>query len=604
MTLSPSNQTAKKHKPVGHAFYLRNPRLKAANVQIPFTQAQMQEYISCARDPLYFIKNYMKIVNVDRGLIKFEMWPFQEKMVQSFHDNRFSICKLPRQVGKSTTVCSYFLWSILFNKEYAAAIFAHKGEMARALLHKIKLAYENLPLWLQQGVVVWNKGYIELENGSNVVAIATGSAAARGSSKNAVLLDEFAFVERNQQEEFFTSVYPIIASGQTTRVIVVSTPNGLGDRFYKMWCDAEASIGVPDSDPDKRSFYVPLSIHWSDVPHYTEEWKRQTIANTSQRQFDQEFGCEFLGSGNTLIDPQYIRNMVWQKPIFEHEGLDMLEKPVQGANYAIVCDTSRGIGLDYSAFVVMDITQMPYRTVAKYRNNTVSPLLYPSVIYNTGAAYNNALVLIEINDNGQQVASILHDELAYDNVVMVAKDKKFGQSITGGYSPMGIETQQGVKTSKTVKRLGCTILKNLIENNKLQVTDAEIISECSTFVLDKDTYAAEEGCNDDLMMCLVLFAWMINQEYFKTLSDSSLRLKLYEEQMRLLEEEVSPFGLKVDGTDATEADEGRTLRVGLGKDYWNVRDDDDSMELARSGRKGKAKDHAVKDLYGPLYEKP
>lgn len=583
MQLSPAQN--RKHRPVGNAFYLRNPKLKAANVQVQFTQTQMQEYMSCMRDPIYFIKNYVRIVNVDRGLIPFEMWKFQEEMVETFHNNRFSICKLPRQVGKSTTVVAFFLWMILFNPQYATAIFAHKGDIARSILARLKLAYENLPLWLQQGVVVWNKGYIELENGSSCVAIATGSAAARGSSKNAILLDEFAFVENNVQEEFFASTYPIIASGQSTKVIIVSTPNGLGNLFYKMWTDAELSEGKPDAE--KRSFYKTISIHWSDVPHYTEEWRRQTIANTSQRQFDQEFGCEFLGSSNTLIDPAFIRKMVFKTPEFTHDKLDVLDKPAPGCKYSIVVDTSRGEGLDYSAFVVMDVTAFPYRTVAKFRDNTVSPLLYPTIIFNTAKAYNDAIVLIEINDNGQQVASILADELEYENVVLVAKDKKAGQAVTGGYVPSTVSVQQGVKTSKQVKRLGCALLKSLVETNKLVVTDIDIIGELSTFVLVKDSYEAEEGCFDDLAMCLVLFSWLVNQEYFKTITDSSLRKDLYAAQMARIEEEVSPIGVRLDGGNMVE--QGLALKIGVGKDAWMVERGDDSMQLARSGRKNPTK---------------
>lgn len=593
-----TNKRPRQHRKVGKAFYLRNPRLKAAHVEVSFTKEQYDEYVKCSKDPIYFITNYMKIIHVDRGLVPFEMWDFQKKMIKTFHENRFSICKLPRQVGKSTTVVAYFLWCVLFQESYSAAIFAHKGDIARSILGRIRLAYEHLPLWLQQGVVVWNKGYIELENGSNVVAIATGSSAARGSTKNAILLDEFAFVEPNVQEEFFASTYPIIASGQTTKVMIVSTPNGMGNLFYKMWGDAERSANLPEGE-EKTSYYKTLSIHWSEVPHYTEEWKKQTIANTSQRQFDQEFGCEFLGSSNTLIDAQYLRTMVWKKPIFEsEEGLDILDKPVPGCNYAIVCDTSRGQELDYSAFVVIDITAMPYRTVAKFRSNTISPLLYPTVIYNTGIAYNNALVLIEINDNGQQVASILADELEYENVVKVAKDPRAGQAVTGGYIPIGSEVtvQQGVKTSKTVKRLGCALLKNLVETNKLIVTDADIIGELSTFVLTKDTYQAEEGCHDDTAMCLVLFAWMANQEYFKTVNNTSMRESLYAARMKQIEEDVSPFGIRMDGGNAEE--QGLALRVGVGRDSWLVMEDDDSMELARSSMPSLGKKPANRSILG------
>lgn len=552
----------------GPRHYLGNPKLKAANVKLEFTQDQVTEYARCAEDPIYFIKNYVKIVNVDQGLIPFKMWEFQEKMVETFNANRFSICKLPRQVGKSTTVCAYFLWCILFQPQMNFAILANKGALARDLLEKIRYAYEYLPLWIQQGVLVWNKGNIELENGSKITAAATSSSAIRGGSYNAILLDEFAFVQRNMQEQFFSSVYPTISSGQTTKVIIVSTPNGLGNMFYKLWMDSV----------DARNEYKNISVHWSDIPGRDEAWRQQTITNTSLRQFQQEFECEFLGSSDTLIDPNIIRTMVYINPIFSKDGLDIIERPIANRVYSIVCDTSRGIGKDYSAFVVTDITATPYKIVAKYRHNEISPLLYPNVIYETGKAYNNAFVLIEINDNGQQVADLLQQDLEYDNVVFTSIDQKRGQWIGQGFGKGGTSSQRGVKTSKSVKRLGCTLLKNLVENHKLEVTDIDVIGELSTFILNKDTYKAEEGSNDDLAMCLVLFAWMINQDYFKAMVNANIRGDLYSAQMKQIEEEITPFGIIVTGIPEDE----NAMKAGVGDGWWLVTQDDDSMELARS----------------------
>lgn len=562
-------QQPNRKKKRGPTHYLGNPKLKAANVDFSYSKEQINEYLKCSGDPVYFIKTYMKIVNIDHGLVPFEMWPFQETMVETFEANRFTICKLPRQTGKSTTVVGYFLWMVLFRGQQSIAILANRGDLARALLEKIKFAYEYLPIWIQQGILSWNKGSIELENGSKIVATATSSSAARGGSYNAILLDEFAFVQPNMQESFFNSVYPTISSGKSSKVIIVSTPNGMGNLFYKMWMDATDKEGA-------RNSYAPIEINWWDVPGRDENWKKQTIENTSLRQFQQEFECQFLGSMDTLIDPNVLRAMAFTRPVHEKDHLDILEVPIAGHIYAIVCDTSRGIGLDYSAFVVIDITEMPYKTVAKYRDNDVSPLLYPSVIFNTGKAFNNAHVLIEINDNGQQVADILHNDLEYENIIWVAKDSKAGQVVGNGFGRQGVTLQKGVKTSKQVKRLGCTLLKNLVENHKLIVTDIDVIGELSTFVLDKDTYAAEEGCNDDLAMGLVLFAWMINQDYFKNLTNTVLRTSLYEKQMQDIEQNMTPFGLVNDGLSETR------LPMGYGKDQWMVGEDDDSLWLARS----------------------
>jgi len=568
MSNKPITVTHVKKARSGPKSYLANPRLKAKGVVVPFTQEQIDEYAKCAGDPLYFIKHYMKIVNLDRGLIPFETWPFQERMIHTFHANRFSICKLPRQTGKSTTVVAYFLWMVLFVPQQSLAILANRGDLARTLLEKIKYAYEYLPLWIQQGIVTWNKGNIELENGSKIVATATSSSAARGGSYNAILLDEFAFVEPNMQESFFNSVYPTISSGQSSKVIIVSTPNGMGNLFYKMWMDATDKIAA-------RNAYKPIEINWWDVPGRDEAWKAETISNTSLRQFQQEFECQFLGSMDTLIDPNVIRSMVFERPIYEKDHIDIIEQPQKDHIYSIVCDTSRGIGLDYSAFVVMDITALPYSTVAKYRCNDVSPLLYPSVIYNTAKAYNGAFVLIEINDNGQQVADILHDDLEYDNIVWVSKDNKSGQSVGGGFGKSGVSLQRGVKTSKQVKRLGCTLLKNLVESGKIIVRDIDIIGELSTFVLDKDTYAAEEGCNDDLAMSLVLFSWMVNQDYFKQITNTTLRTSLYEQQMQELEQDLTPFGIVADGQETG-------VKVGFGENSWLIKPEDEDLWLTRS----------------------
>jgi hypothetical protein len=364
-------------------------------------------------------------------------------------------------------------------------------------------------------------------------------------------------------------VYPTISSGKTSKVIIVSTPNGMGNLFYKMWMDSVDVRGP-------RNAYSPIEINWWDVPGRDEAWKKETISNTSIRQFQQEFEGQFLGSMDTLIDPNVIRAMVFERPIFSKDGVDIIKAPEKGHFYTIVCDTSRGIGLDYSAFVVMDITAFPYVTVGKYRNNEVSPLLYPSVVYNSAKAYNNAYVLIEINDNGQQVADILHDDLEYENIVWVSRDKKSGQSVGGGFGKSGISLQRGVKTSKQVKRLGCTLLKNLVENGKIQVIDIDIIGELSTFILSKDTYVAEEGCNDDLAMSMVLFSWMVNQDYFKQITNATLRTTLYEQQMKDLEQDLTPFGIIDDGQNSNQ------LRVGTNENSWLIGPDDDSLWLARS----------------------
>ena len=513
--------------------YLGNPNLKRSNVNIEFTEENVAEYIKCAKDPVYFIRNYVQIVNVDRGLIPFNMYDFQQDMVEKFDTNRFVICKLPRQSGKSTTVTAYMLWLVLFNDNQNIAILANKGALARDLLGKIQLAYEHLPKWLQQGIQVWNKGNIELENGSKIVAAATSSSAIRGGSYNLIFLDEFAFVGNNMADEFFSSVYPTISSGTTSKVFIVSTPNGM-NHFYKMWTDSE----------EQRNNYIPIEVNWNEVPGRDSKWRAETIQNTSEEQFRQEFECQFLGSTNTLINPVKLRNLSFHDPIEVWNDVEIYHKQEIGREYVISVDTSRGLGLDYSAFIVFDISEVPYKVVAKYRNKEISPLLYPSVVYTIGMRYNEAFVMVELNDIGQQVADILHSDLEYENLLITSVRGRGGQRIGGGFTK---NIQLGVKTSKTVKSIGCSNLKDLIENDKLIIEDYDTIVELSSFISRKNSYAAEDGTHDDLVMCCVLFAWLVRQEYFKDLTDTDIRTKIYGEKMKMLEDESLAFMVMDDG---------------------------------------------------------
>ena len=525
--------------------YLGNPLLKAPGVQIDFTKEQIEEYVKCAKDAKYFIETYIKIVNVDKGLVSFNLYDFQEKMVDTFVNNRFTICKLPRQSGKSTTVVGYMLWNILFNDNQNCAILANKGQLARDLLGKIQLSYENLPKWLQQGVITWNKGNIELENGSKAVAASTSSSAIRGGSYNLIFLDEFAFVGMNLAEEFFASVYPTISSGTTSKIIIVSTPNGL-NHFYKMWTDAM----------EHRSNYIPIEVHWRDVPGRDDKWREETIKNTSEDQFRQEFECEFIGSVNTLIAPTKLRSLAFTEFKKEEWGLDYLEQPQKNHAYVISADVSHGVGLDYSAFSVFDVTQIPYRQVAKYRNAEISPMLLPEVIHRYARWYNDAFVLVENNDIGGTVAETLHNELEYDNMLSTVMKGRAGQQISGGF---GGGTNLGVRMSKQVKRIGCQTLKDMIESDKLLVQDFETIQELSTFVARRQSYEAEEGAHDDVVMTMVAFAWLTRQPFFRELTDTDIRARLAEEKYHAMLDDLTPPGFIDDGhgEDALSIERGR-----------------------------------------------
>ena len=529
--------------------YLGNPNLKKVNTPVEFTKENIKEYKKCEKDPIYFMVNYVQVVSLDEGLVPFNMWDFQKHIVRTIHDNRFTICKLPRQSGKSTTTISYLLHYALFNPNSNIAILANKSSTARDILGRLQLAYENLPKWMQQGVINWNKGNIELENKSTIVAAATSSSAIRGGSFNIIFLDEFAFVPANIAEMFFSSVYPTISSGKKTKMIIVSTPHGM-NMYYKLWIDAI----------NNQNDYVPIEVHWSEVPGRDEKWKETTIRNTSPEQFSQEFECEFLGSVDTLISPAKIKATPYIPALESKNGLQMFKRPEKDHLYVTTVDVARGTGRDYSAFAVLDCTKIPYEVVATYKNNEVKPHIFPSIIEQVCKGYNRAHILTEVNDIGQQVAEILQMELEYDNVLMTTQRGRAGQILGAMFSGRG--TSMGVRMTKQIKALGTSSIKTLIESDKMIINDFQLIEEMSTFSRRGNSWMAEEGCNDDLMMCLVIFGWLTNQQYFKELSNSNIRNQLYIEQQALIEQDMAPFGFVDDGTPdelKSEVDEYGTV---------------------------------------------
>ena len=521
-----------------HGTYLGNPLLKSAHVPQDWSEEQVGEYIRCQQDPLHFVTEHIKIVSLDEGLINFDVRDYQEDMINRFHNERFVICKMARQSGKSTTILAYLLHYILFNENVSVAILANKKTTAMELLGRLQLAYEHMPKWLQQGILIWNKGNIELENGSKILASSTSGSAIRGGSFNIIFLDEFAFVPSNISEEFFSSVYPTISSGKTTKVFIVSTPNGM-NLFYKLWTDAE----------EKNNDYSPISVHWSQVPDRDQEWKEKTIRNTSERQFQQEFECSFLGSSNTLISTEKLLSLAYKAPVYQQGGLDVYQEPILGHTYVMVCDVARGVGLDYSAFSLFDVTKQPYRQVAKYRKNDISPMLYPNVIFTAAQKYNEAFVLVEVNDIGQQVADILYHDMEYENMMMVTMHGRNGQQIGGGFSK---NVSMGIRTTKQVKRIGCATLKDMIERDNLIIEDFDTISELTTFIGKSTSWEADDGTHDDLVMCCVLFCWLVQQRYFRELTDQDIREKMFSEQMKMIEEDMVPFGFIEDGHDPEE----------------------------------------------------
>lgn len=514
--------------------YLGNSNLKAENVKVQWTEEQLEEYMKCSQDPVYFIKKYVKIVNLNEGLVPFELYDFQERFVNIIHSNRFVISKFPRQSGKSTTVIAYILHTVLFNPDQNVAILANKLATARELLHRLKLAYEYLPHWIQQGVRSWNKGSIELENNSKILASATSSSAVRGNSFNLILLDEFAYVPYNIADEFFSSVYPTISSGTNTKVIIVSTPKGM-NMYYKLWTDAV----------NGRNEYVPVEVFWDEVPGRDDAWKEQTIKNTSEEQFRVEFECDFVGSIHTLISPKKLKTLVFSNPEFRNEeGYKVYRKPQPGHLYVVIADTSRGVGNDYHAFTVVDITEIPYRVVATFRNNTLPPVMYPTAIMAAARQFNEAFVLVELNDVGSQISDIIYTEFEYEGLLVTSVKGRKGQIMDGGFASQNL--QRGVKTTEVVKKIGCSTLKGLVENDKLIIEDYDVVGELFSFIAKKNSYEADVGHNDDLVITLVLFSWLTTQPYFKDLSGGNISYEMYADKMKELEEEMF-FGFVDDG---------------------------------------------------------
>lgn len=525
--------------------YNANPLLKRRGVKIKWTPELLQEWYRCKSDVIYFVEKYMKIINADEGLINFKPYPYQRHMLHSMEHNRFTIITTARQAGKSTTTVAYILHYILFNSDKTVAVLANKGETAREILGRVQLAYQHLPKWLQQGVVEFNKGSFELENNSRVIAAATSSDTVRGYTINLLFIDEAAFIEN--WDTFFTSTYPTISSGKETKVILVSTPNGL-NHFYKIWINAI----------EKRNNYFPIQVKWQDVPGRDDNWKRDTLAamNFDTEKFSQEYDTEFMGSSGTLIAGWKLKEMVHHTPMLEREGMYEYIRPEPNHSYVLIADVSKGRGLDYSAFHVIDVTDMPYKQAFVYRNNTISPLDYAEVAHRIARSYNKAAVLVEVNNMGDQVATALHNDFEYENVLFTENAGKMGKRITSGF---GGNVDYGINTTKSVKATGCSILKLLIEQNQLLVNDFNTIAELSTFSKKGASYEAEPGNHDDLVMGLVLFAWLTDQMYFREYTNIHTLAKLREKTDDEIANDLLPFGFVSDGID--DIDEVQDIQI-------------------------------------------
>jgi hypothetical protein len=513
--------------------YNGNSLLKRSNQSIEWTEDLITEYVKCSTDVVYFTETYMKIINIDRGLVSFKLYDYQKEMLVSFADNRFNVIATARQAGKSTVTCAFILWYIIFHPEKTVALLANKGETAREILGRIQLAYQHLPRWLQQGVKEWNKGSMELENNSRVLASATSSDAIRGYSINLLFIDEAAFIEN--WDTFFTSVYPTISSGKESKIILVSTPNGL-NHFYAIWTNAI----------EKRNGYNAIKVSYERVPGRDAKWRTDTLAsmNFNTEKFEQEYCVEFMGSSGTLIAGWKLKELVHQVPLNTKDGLSVYHNPIKGNRYAVVVDVSEGRSLDYSAFHVLDVTEMPYYQACVYRNNLITPLDYAEVVHRIAIAYNRAPILVEVNNMGAQVSHALHYDFEYDNILFTENNGRNGKKISTGF---GTAVDMGVRTTIPVKANGCSLLKLLIEQNQLIINDFHTIEELSRFSRKGKSYEAEEGAHDDLVMGLVLFGWLSEQQFFKDYTDINTLMRLRDKTDQDIMNDLSPFGFIDDG---------------------------------------------------------
>ena len=521
--------------------YLGNPNVKRDGVQQAWTPDLLKEYKKCMTDAVYFARNYVKVIALDKGLVNFDLYPYQEQMFKHFEEHRFNVVLACRQSGKSISACAYLLWFVLFNSEKTVAILANKGATAREMLARITLMLENIPFFLQPGSKALNKGSLEFSNNSRIVAAATSGSSIRGMSVNLLYLDEFAFVER--AAEFYTSTYPVVSAGTDTKIIVTSTANGIGNQFHKVWEGAVQGINQ----------FKPFRVDWWDVPGRDDKWKTETIANTSQLQFDQEFGNTFFGTGDTLINAETLLSLRAKpyKRLLENGLLKIYKETEEDHEYIMTVDVSKGRGQDYSTFNILDISTRPFEQVAVYRNNTISPILFPNVIYKYAKVYNEAYVVVEANDQGSVVCNGLYHDLEYENMHVESAIKA---------NALGIEM-----TRKT-KRLGCSAIKDILENNKLQIVDEQTILEISTFEARGQSYEATDGNHDDLMMNLVMFGYFVSTQYFADMTDINLKEMIFKQRMQEIEDNVVPFGIIDDGRQYSQQIENT-------EDPWKIREE-------------------------------
>ncbi|QNH71374.1 terminase large subunit [Rhizobium phage P9VFCI] len=520
-------------------YYKNNKLIKRSGTPVQFTPAMQEELKRCALDILYFAEKYFFVRTLDYGKIKIPLRDYQKfwLRVSEEEDIRQRIWLACRQSGKSSTLTIEILHKVLFNDDYQIAILANKGGTAREIFSRVRLAYEMLPFWLQVGVVEWNKGSMELENGSKVFAASTSSDSIRGFTLNEIILDEMCFVKND--EEFMTSTYPVIASGKKSRITMISTPNGPRGEFHKNWQRAVKG---------KNSYYS-FKVPWHFVPGRDAEWKQNTIENTSYTQFRQEQDVEFVGHGDGFLNAETLEMLAREireplrlnDPELSEQGFEIFELPQEGHAYIACVDNAEGKEQDESTISIIDITEKPFKLVGTFADNRISPLLFPHKIKKMAEIYNNAMTIVENNTIGLTVAVGLYLDLEYENVYL-SNNKD--------------ETGIGVRTTRPLKQLGCANLRSLLEKGAMKVPSQKVLHQLQNFVPKNGTYNAAPGHKDDLVANLWMFGWYTSQGQFEEFLKNKLVQELYSKEI----EETEAMSISVD--------RGNTHRSGNHNSFW------------------------------------
>lgn len=521
-----------------------NPKLKKVGVNFQLSQEQIDEWSKCADDPVHFIEKYVKFRTLDKGITNVTLYDWQKELVWAYKNNRQVIVKTCRQAGKTSTTVGFILWYVLFQRQKTVAVLAQKEKTATEIVKLIQDAYEDVPIWMQQGVKGWAATSLELENDSRIISESTAKGAIRGFTINLLYCDEFAHVPQHIAEDFITSVYPTISSGKTAKMIMTSTPFGL-NLFYRFWVDAKKEL----DDPLNWNEFKAINVHWSQVPGRTQEWANRQRKILGEQKYMQDIEAEFLGSAHTLISGVKLRSLVFNKPmeVLYDQSLNVYERPQKDHSYVLSADCSEGKGLDYSTFSVFDVTTAPYRIVARFRNNTIEDVMFASAIQQTALHYNSAYVLVENNAIGALVLNHIVVDLDYDNCFFTTVDRGEIEATGQGKA----HRTPGIRTTNKVKAQGCAKLKTIVETDQLILNDFDIVQELSTFVLGKNKkWGAQEGTgiHDDTTTTLWLFAWLTTQDYFRDISDLNLRERLFADREKTLRDALPPPPVLVDGT--------------------------------------------------------